>query len=569
MALGVSAFIPTLAGLSFLMAATIIAKAFLLSKVIDLLVFGGETPPLLWWYYLGSLVFLRFLMIWLRERIARRHAVKIKSGLRGSAFAHLLSGGHMAARRHKTGTLVNTLTEGVEKLDDYFTKYIPSLIHILILPLTIIIFTIAYDWISGLILALTAPLILFFMFLIGTHAKRITERQWKEHGNLSARFLDTLQGLKTLKLFGAGSREQEVVAIESDRYRVMTIGVLKIAFLSGFVLELAASVSIALVAVQVGIRLIEGLMVYQAGLFILLLAPEFYLPFRLLGAHHHTGMEGAAAAESLFDVKDTPHTVASGSRKELPVEHFSITFSGVHYIYPDTAVEALSGVNLHLRSGELTALVGPSGGGKTTLAALLMGFLQPTRGNISIGEIPLHEVEHHHWLSRIAWVPQHPHFFNASLLDNLLMAKPEATREQVEEAARMAGAHPFIQHLPHGYDTVLFDNAATLSGGEKQRLAITRAFLKDAPVLILDEPTANLDPESEHHIAQATQALISNRTTLIIAHRLRTVQMAHQIVVMDQGIIAERGTHQTLMGKQGIYARFIQTGLNHQSGRVS
>jgi ATP-binding cassette, subfamily C, bacterial CydD len=292
LALGERGFIPWLGLLSLVIAGVVIAQMFLLSKVIDSMIFGAGAPPLMWWIWLALLVFCRFLLIWVRERLARRHAVTIKSKLRGSLFAHLLKAGNIRAQNNKTGTLVATITDGIEKLEDYYTKYIPALIHIIVLPLVVIIFAISYDWISGLIMALTGPLILFFMFLIGTHAVRITRRQWHEHGNLSARFLDTLQGLKTLKIFGAGDGEREVVARESDRYRVVTMGVLRIAFLSGFVLELAASISIALVAVQVGIRLIEGLMVYQAGLFILLMAPEFYLPFRLLGRITMRGWRG-------------------------------------------------------------------------------------------------------------------------------------------------------------------------------------------------------------------------------------------------------------------------------------
>jgi ATP-binding cassette, subfamily C, bacterial CydD len=567
LALGVRGFIPWLGVLSLAIAGVVIVQALLLSKVIDTMVFGSGNPPMVWWIWLVLLVFCRFMLIWVRERLARRKAVAIKSELRSNLFSHLLKVGNFRAQNQKTGTLVATVTNGVEKLEDYFTKYIPTAIHIIILPVVVIVFTISYDWISGLIMALTGPLFLFFMFLIGTHAGKITRRQWHEHGNLSARFLDTLQGLKTIRVFGAGSLEQQVIAHESERYRVLTMGVLRIAFISGFVLEMAASISIALVAVQVGIRLIEGLMAYQAGLFILLLAPEFYLPFRLLGAHHHAGMEGAASAASIFEHTDTPLPKVAGERIDISARAPSITFSGVTYTYPNSGVAALKGLNGHMPGGALTAVVGPSGAGKSTLVAMLLGMLQPDTGAIEVDGIPLHELETSHWLRRVAWVPQHPHFFNASLLENLRMAAPQATVEEVEEAAERAGAHQFIRNLTNGYHTLLSDNASRLSGGEKQRLAIARAFLKDAPLLILDEPTSNLDPESEHHIARATEALIHSRTTLIVAHRLKTVQMAQQIMVMDGGVVAETGTHQELMVQQGIYSGFINTlKINKQKG---
>jgi len=547
--------------LSLAIAGVVIVQMYLLSMTIDAMAFGKIKPPTLWWCLLLILVLIRFVLIWIREKVARRKTVKIKSSLRNEVFTHLLDTGYPEVQRWKTGSLVATVTEGVEKLEDYFTKYIPAAIHIAILPLTIIVFTIGYDWISGLILLLTAPLILFFMMLIGTHAKRITQRQWTAHGDLSARFLDTLQGLKTLKIFGAGSREQEVVARDSDRYRVVTMEVLRIAFLSGFVLELAASISIALVAVQVGIRLIEGVMLYQAGLFILMMAPEFYLPFRLLGAHHHAGMEGAASATSVFSLTQSSvfkATLVTGTRQNLPDAPPSVTCDNVTYTYPNTGIMALNRCSCSLPGGAITAIVGGSGAGKSTLMAMVMGYLHPQKGTLMVSGIPLSELDTEWWRTKITLVGQHPHFFNTTILENLRLASPRATNTQIEEASMQAGAHQFIRSLPKGYHTPLYDNAASLSGGEKQRLAIARAFLKDAPLLILDEPTSNLDPESEHHVARATELLVHQRTTLIVAHRLQTVRMADQILVMDRGSVVESGTHAALIMQQGIYAGYIR-----------
>lgn len=377
---------------------------------------------------------------------------------------------------------------------------------------------------------------------------------------MSAHFLDALQGIKTLKIFNRNRAEAATVSTVSNDFRAITMKVLKVAFLSGMVLELAASLSIAMVALQVGIRLIEGMMGYQLGLFILLLTPEFYLPFRSLGQHHHTGMEGASAAEKIFEMMDSGfQQTEPGPEIKLQEEKLSVDFVNVEYFYPNATQPALNQISCSIEPGELTAVVGRTGSGKTTFSYLLMGFLNPVSGQIFFNGIPIERINEIERNRITAYVPQHPHFFNVSVLENLLLANARANMEQVKEACTKAGAHDFIMSLPQGYQTQLTENAARLSGGEKQRLAIARAFLKNAPLLVLDEPTSNLDPESEELIARATEELVKNRTTLIIAHRLKTIYRAGKIIVFDEGQIAETGTHNTLISKKGIYAGYMQT----------
>lgn len=560
LAKGVHGFLPSLAVLSFLSTAVIIFQMYLLSVIINDVFMLNKAPANHLLYLMTAAIVARALLIWLRERFAQQKAVMIKSGLRLRLFDHLLKQGTALSRERKTGELVNTLTEGAEKLEDYFTKYIPSIIHIAVLPAVIITFALYTDWLSGLIMLLTAPLILFFMWLIGTWAKSLTNRQWHEMSAMSAHFLDVLQGIKTLKIFNRNRAEAEAVATVSDSFRAITMRVLKVAFLSGMVLELAASISIALVALQVGIRLIEGMMGYQMGLFVLLLTPEFYLPFRSLGQHHHTGMEGASAAEKIFEMMDyDPQQIKRTTEVKLDDEKLRIVFEDVDFYYPNATQPALHRISCSIESGELTAVVGRTGTGKTTFSQLLMGSLNPASGQILFNGISLDQIHEDELNSNIAYVPQHPYFFNSSVLENLLMADAKANPEQVEEACIKAGALEFIQRLPQGYHTQLVENAARLSGGEKQRLAIARAFLKNAPLLILDEPTSNLDPESEELIASATEELIRNRTTLIIAHRLKTIYRAGKILVFENGQIAETGTHDSLIAQHGIYAGYLQT----------
>jgi ATP-binding cassette, subfamily C, bacterial CydD len=569
LAADVHGFLPMMAIYSLLIAAVVLCQMFLVSKIIADAFMSAVAPAPAIMVLLLSTMFARSALLWLRERTAQKNAVTMKSSLRKEVFKHILHLGPSFTKSEKTGELVSLVMEGIEKLDDYFTKFVPSLVHIIILPALITLFTIYIDWLSGLILLITAPLILFFMWLIGTYAKQLTQRQWKEMSNMSSHFLDVLQGLKTLKILGKNTEEAKQVYTSSNRFRLITMKVLRLAFLSGMVLELAASISIALVALQVGIRLIEGLMIYQLGLFILLLAPEFYLPFRTLGQHHHAGMEAAAAGEKIFQLLSIPVQQENNRKKAFDAPpRLSVEFVNVGFNYPGSSTPALQGIHCKLEPGTLSAIVGKTGSGKTTFAYLLLGFLNPSMGHILVNGSPRRSHQGEEWQKLLAYVPQHPHFFNGTIHENLLMANPKAGTKDLTEAAEKAGALEFIQNLPDGFETLLTENASRLSGGEKQRLAIARAFLKKAPVLIMDEPTSNLDPESEKMIAMATEELVKDRTALIIAHRLRTVKMAGQIMVFDQGMLTESGTHQGLINDRGIYAGYIGTLDAGKGGRA-
>jgi len=556
----VRGFLPGLTILSLLIAATVIFQMYLISKCISMVFINSETPEYSTYVLLLIVIFIRAALVFWRERFSQTKSVDIKSSIRGSLVHHLFNQNDIFSKKENTGELVSVVADGVEKLDDYYSKYIPAILHLFVFSAILLVFTFIYDPLSGIVLLVTGPLILFFMWMIGTHAKTLTQRQWKSFEELSGYFLDVLQGLKTLKVFVAEKRESKRVFTASNSLRVLTMKVLKVAFMSGFVLELAASLSIAIVALQVSIRLIEGLMVFEAGLLILLLAPEFYLPFRALGSHHHAGMEGVAAGARIFDtgLKQAalePKGDLDFERKPL----ITVEFKNVGYTYFMDTRFALSNVNCTLKPGSLTALLGPTGSGKSTFAKLLLKFLNPTQGAIFVNGTSLESIRNAQWWKNLAYVAQDPHFFNGTIHDNLIVANMGAGIEHIYEAARLAGIHEFILNLPDGYYEVILDNASGLSAGEKQRLAIARALIKDSPLLVLDEPTSNLDPQSEILIAEATQRLVQDRTTLVIAHRLRTVIQANQILVFDNGQIAELGTHNELIQQKGIYAGFFET----------
>ncbi len=546
--------------LSLILTMVVIVQMFSLSLIIaEVFTYQRRPENILLLVFAGSVI-VRSLLVWQRDRLARQKSVLIKSALRQEAFNRLLALGPLHSSSEQTGGVIHMLTEGTEKLEDYFTHYIPSLIHIAILPPVIILFVFYLDWPSAIIILVTGPLIVFFMWLIGTYAKKISQDQWRSFNRLSAGFLDALQGLKTLKLFGASESESENIANSSNQFRLMTMRVLRIAFLSGMVLELAVSISIAMVALQIGIRLIEGMVAFQPGLFVLFLAPEFYLPFRALGQHHHAGMEGNAAASDIFGVLDRPVVRTPGSKApHIASQGVEITCHKLRYAYPGQEKPAIGNVSCTIPSGKLTAIVGHSGSGKTTFINLLLDYLHPAEGFIHVNGYGLHDMDPEIWRQHVAYVSQYPHFFHGTVLDNLLMARHDADMAEVREAAKQAGADDFISGMPEGYHSLLENNASRLSGGERQRLALARALVRKAPVLILDEPTSCMDPESEQHVTGAALKTSSNRTTIVIAHRLKTVLKADQILVFNQGYVAETGDHSELIDKKGIYHMYLST----------
>jgi ATP-binding cassette subfamily C protein CydD len=547
-------------GLGLLTGIAVVVQARLLSRVVSDVFLQARTlrqvQPQLLAFLVVSLA--RALVAWGSECAANSAASRVKQQLRERLAAHLVALGPAYTAGERSGELANTAVEGIEALDAYFRQYLPQLALAAFVPLTVLFFVFPLDWVSGLILLLTAPLIPVFMVLIGNLADALTRRQWTSLSLMSAHFLDVLQGLTTLKLLGRSRDQVHTIGQISDQFRSATMGVLRVAFLSALVLEMVATISTAVVAVQIGLRLLSGHLAFEEGFYILLLAPEFYLPLRMLGTRFHAGMQGVAAAQRIFEVLQVPpiETARAGGTAP-PSPPFALAFRDVHLAYEQGQRPALDGLSFKIAPGEKVALVGPSGAGKSTVARLLLRFLEPDRGTIDVNGQPLQELSPAAWRRQVAWVPQTPYLFYGTVAANIRLGRPQATFDEVAWAASQAHADAFIDALPQGYDTLIGERGARLSGGQVQRLALARAFLKDAPLLLLDEATANLDPEIEDLVQAALNRLLRNRTALIVAHRLSTVYRADRILVMDAGQVVEEGTHKALMADDGLYRRLV------------
>jgi ATP-binding cassette subfamily C protein CydD len=534
----------------------LIAQAWLLARIVGTVVINGQQLAALWpafWGLLGVFA-LRALASALTEIAGFEAAARVKFAVRERLFAQLDALGPSWIRTQRSGELANTLVDGVEALEAYYARYLPQMALAAFIPLAILVFVFPADWVSGVIMAITAPLIPLFMILIGKGTERLNQRQWRRLARMSAHFFDTIEGLTTLKLFGASRREADNIARISDNYRHSTMAVLRVAFLSSLVLEFLATISIAMVAVYIGFRLYYGHMHFLPGLFVLLLAPEFYKPLREMGTHYHARMEAIGASERIVELLETapngPRAASSGLDLGAPL---TITFEKVGFAY-ETGVPVLNGIDCRVERGRRVALVGPSGAGKTTLAELLLGFIRPGQGRILVNGTDLAALGEADWLRHVAWLPQQPTLFHGTVADNIRLGVPDASLDDVRDAAARANAGEFIERLPHGYDTPVGERGQGLSGGEIRRIALARAFLKKAGLVVLDEPGASVDPDTEALIAQSIERLAGTSALLTIAHRLETVRRADEILMLDGGRIVERGTHAGLLARGGPYA---------------
>lgn len=513
------------------MQATLLAR--IVARAFDGASLGDVAPDVV---FLALAFAARGVLAWGFEVAGSRAASAVLSEFRLELVERRLRTQPAALDGVDAGEIAAAGVQGVDGLRAYFGRYLPQVVLACLVPLAVLGWVAAIDLTSALIMLLTLPLVPVFMWLVGRYTEERTRERWLSLRLLSTHFLDVVRGLPTLRLLNRSRAQAAAIAEASDRHRRATIGTLRVGFLSGTVLELAATLGVALVAVTVGVRLVGGGLGLQAGLTVLVLAPDLYLPLRQLGAEFHASADGLAVAERIIALSETAPEVQTHAGAPAPSPATGLVrFEGVSFAYPSRPGLVLDGLDLELLPGETLLLAGESGAGKSTAASLLLRLAEPTAGRLTVGGVDLALCDVEGWRRMLAWVPQRPTIFHGSVADNIRLARAEATYEEVRAAAVAAGADAFVRGLPAGYETVVGDGGRPLSAGERRRLALARAFVRDAPLVILDEPTADLDSESAGLVADAVERLRHGHTVLLIAHRPGLAWGADRLVVLEEG----------------------------------
>lgn len=530
------------AALGVLGAVLVLAQATLLASVIarawDGATLAAVTPALLG---LVAVVAARSGVSWGFEVVGRRAAASVMRELRMALVGRRLRETPAALDGVQSAEVATAAVGGIEALEAYFAKYLPQVVLACVVPLAVIAWCAPIDLLSAGIMLATLPLVPIFMVLVGWYTQKRTTERYGAMVRLSTHFLDVVRGLPTLRAFNRGEAQAARIADVSDDYRRATMGTLRVAFLSGAVLELAATLGVALIAVTVGVRLVEGGLALQAGLTVLILAPELYAPLRALGAQYHASADGMAVADRILDLLDEPAAVTApdGAGAAMPdLRTVPLVLDDVTYAYPAREGDVLRGASLTIAPGERVAVVGRSGAGKSTIAALLLRFAEPGGGGIRAGAVDARAVDPDAWRAQLAWVPQRATILRGTVAENILLGAPGA---DAAAAATAAGADAFIRALPDGYDTVVGEGGRALSAGQAQRIALARALAREAPLLILDEPTANLDDESAAVVAEAVRRLPRDRSVLLIAHDRELARGMDRVVALADGALTAVG----------------------------
>jgi len=475
------------------------------------------------------------------EGTGRWAGARVMSDLRLALVRGRLRDSPLAADGAEAGEVATAAVQGVDSLEAYFARYLPQLVLAAIVPVIVLAWTAAVDPLSAVIMLITLPLIPVFMVLIGRATQARTRERWRALSRLSNHFLDVVRGLPTLRAFNRGEAQAERIAATGEEYRETTMQVLRVSFLSGSVVDLLATLATALVAVTLGIRLVDGAVTLRDALIVLLLTPELYAPLRAVAAQFHASADGLAAAERILDlIDDAPGPASAGAAaladRRPPVPDWDVLrLERITVRRPGRDHPVLDGFDLELRRGEVVALVGPSGCGKSTVASVVVGLLRPDAGEVTVDGASIAVLDAEAWRRRVAWLPQRPTLFAGSIRDNIAMGAPAATGRQIQEAAVLAGAHAFVADLPRGYETRVGDGGRALSAGEQRRVALARALVRDAPQLVLDEPTANLDERSAACVGDTIRGIAAGRAVLLIEHRADLAGAADRVVRIENG----------------------------------
>lgn len=552
--------------LGFLSGVLIVAQAWLLASLLHALIIEhAPRDSLLSSFLLLIATFvLRALNSLLREQVGFMCGQAVRRQIRKLVLDRLQQLGPAWVQGKPAGSWATIILEQIEDMQDYYARYLPQMYLAALIPLLILIAIFPINWAAGLILLLTAPLIPLFMALVGMGAADANRRNFLALARLSGHFLDRLRGLETLRLFNRGRAETAQISSASEDFRLRTMEVLRMAFLSSGVLEFFASISIAVVAVYFGFSYLGELnfghygvgVTLFAGFLVLILAPEFFQPLRDLGTFYHAKAQAVGAAESLVTfLAAEGEAVGFGDHEFSSDSAIDIRASELVIMAPD-GTALTQPLTFTVNAGKRIALVGISGAGKSSLLNVLLGFL-PYRGSLTVNGTELHSLSSASWRRQLSWVGQNPHLPEQSLRDNILLGKPQATADELQQAVERAYVHEFLPQLPQGLDTSVGDGAARLSVGQAQRVAVARALINPGNLLLLDEPTASLDADSEQRIMTALNAASRRQTTLLVTHQLNDIIDYDEIWVMNNGQLVQQGNYQTLSTRPGVFAELM------------
>ena len=553
--------------LTVLQGITIIVGAIFLAKAITYM-FNGTAPSAVLPFFTGFIIahFLRHFIQWLKERLAYRFAENTASAVQESLIRKLFELGPRGIGKSGSGNMITLALEGIPSFRTYLELFIPRAISMMVIPIAVLIYVFAFDTISGIVLILTMPILIAFLILLGLVAQKYANAQWGSYQLLSRHFVDSLRGLLTLKYLGRSKSHQNAIEAVSEKYRIATNKSLRLAFLSSFSLDFFSSLSVAVVAVELGIRLIDGGIGLQAALTILILAPEYFQPIRDLGNDYHATMDGKDAGKQINKLLSKPTLSNNHNPLEVPQWTATSTLS-VQNLTKQTDTEdklILEDITFEVNGFQKIGIIGASGAGKSTLIDILSGFSSIKDGSISINGTKLDSFSNINWQKQISYIPQHPYIFAGTVADNIRLYAPNATEEEMEDAISVTGLTELVSQLPNGLNERIGQGGRVLSGGEEQRIALTRSLLVNRPIMLFDEPTAHLDIETEHDIKRLILPLMTNKLVFFATHRLHWMREMDTILVIENGKIVESGTHQELLARKGSYFQLI----NAQKGGI-
>lgn len=536
-------------------------QAQLLATAITDMFKGTATTAVLPYFFGFAGVFtVRHFIQWVKERLSFRFAEGTSFDLQNLLIRKLFELGPRGIGKNGSGNMITLALEGIPNFRTYLELFIPRAISMFCIPIVLLLYIFKADTLSGVVLVVTMPIMIAFLILLGLVAQKHTAAQWGTYQLLSRHFVDSLRGLVTLKYLGRSKSHQNAIESVSNKYRIATNRTLRIAFLSTFSLDFFSSLSVAVVAVELGIRLIDGGIGLQAALAILILAPEYFQPIRDLGNDYHATMNGKDAGKQIHNLLNKKTLTDQIKTIQVPKwnQNSSLTVHQLNKRSEEEKKSMLTNLNFSVSGFQKVGIIGASGAGKSTLIDILSGFSLPTNGSFTVNELKLDHFATPGWQEQIIYIPQHPYIFSGTVAENIRLYAPDSTKAEIEEAIKVTGLTELIDRLPNGLDERIGQGGRFLSGGEEQRIAFTRSLLQDRPIMLFDEPTAHLDIETEHEIKKLLLPLLDHKLVFFATHRLHWMREMDYILVLENGAIVETGTHDELYERRGAYFQLIQ-----------